>query len=402
MYNFHLAAFYSKWLTDLAGTQSESGGLGTVAPASNYDKNGSTAWPAAIAYIPIDLWDFYADKRPMEKNLEVMSGFAKSSLQRQVEGKPEIIRDVLGDWMAPVMVFSDSLRNNTMAPPEGMTLYGTAAHYRVVESVSKINRILGNETRAIEFEKWAQRIGRNFNLEFFDQKSKTYHGDKPTNFRQSANVVPLDYGLVQKENRGIVVQKVLQDIHENGDRLATGFLGTASMMAWLPQADPELAFKLSTHRNYPGWGYMVEQGANTMWDAWDGDNSRNHPPFCLISEYFFRYLAGIQPDPLTPGFRHFFVNPSVVGDLTFVNATHECPYGSIKSNWKRENDLFTLEVTVPVNTTATILLPAKPGSQISESGQDIDKVKGVRYLRYEQGKAVFELGSGNYLFQSKL
>ncbi|HWS00588.1 MAG TPA: alpha-L-rhamnosidase C-terminal domain-containing protein, partial [Prolixibacteraceae bacterium] len=330
------------------------------------------------------------------------SGFAKSSLQRQVEGKPEIIRDVLGDWMAPVMVFSDSLRNNTMAPPEGMTLYGTAAHYRVVESVSKINRILGNETRAIEYEKWAQRIGRNFNLEFFDQKSKTYHGDKPTNFRQSANVVPLDYGLVQKENREIVVQKVLQDIHENGDRLATGFLGTASMMAWLPQADPELAFKLSTHRNYPGWGYMVEQGANTMWEAWDGDNSRNHPPFCLISEYFFRYLAGIQPDPANPGFRHFFVNPSVVGDLTFVNATHECPYGSIKSNWKRENDLFILEVTVPVNTTATILLLAKPGSQISESGQDVDKIKGVRYLRYEQGKAVFELGSGNYLFQSKL
>ena len=400
MYNLDMAAFYSKWLTDLAGTQSKSGGLGTVAPASNYDGNSSTVWPAAIAYIPLDLWDFYGDKNSMQKNLEVMEAFAKSSLQRQVDGKPEIIKDVLGDWIAPVMVLSDSLRNNTMTPPEGMVIYGTAAHYRIVETISKINIILGKEGKSMEFAKWAQRIKKNFNQEFFDDPSKTYHGDKPTKYRQSPNVVALEYGLVQKENREAVSQNVIQDLHLNGDRFTTGFLGTASMMAWLPEVNSELAFKLATQPNYPGWGYMIKQGATSMWETWDGDNSLNHPPFCLISAYFYMYLAGIQTDQTAPGFKHFSINPSIVGDMTFVNAYHDSPYGRIGSNWKRENGRLTMTVSVPVNTTATLYLPAKPGSVIYESGQPVNEVKGLKFAGVVNGKSIFEIGSGNYVFQS--
>jgi alpha-L-rhamnosidase len=400
MYNLDMAAFYAKWLTDLAGTQGKSGGLGTVAPASNYDVNSSTVWPAAIAYIPLDLWDFYSEKKSMQNNLEVMSAFAKSSLLRQVNGKPEIIKDVLGDWIAPMMVLSDSLRNNNMTPPEGMMIYGTAAHYRVVETISKINAILGNEAKAEEFAVWAKRIKEKFNQEFFDDQTKAYHGDKPTNFRQSPNVVPLEYGLVQKENMEAVSENVIQDIHKNSDRLTTGFLGTASMMAWLPEVNPELAFKLATQPNYPGWGYMIKQGATSMWETWDGDNSLNHPPFCLISEYFYKYLAGIQPDQTTPGFKHFTINPSIVGNLTFVNAYHDSPYGRIGIKWKLENGRLTMNVSVPVNTSATLYIPSKPGSEIFESGQPVNKVKGVKYVQQNRGKSIFEVGSGNYVFES--
>ena len=138
MYNFNMAAFYSKWLIDLAGTQSEEGGLCTVAPSTNYSKNASTVWPAAIVYIPLNIWDFYADAAPMAKNLEVMRQFVLSSKLRQVDGKPDIINDVLGDWVAPIMVLNDSIRNNTMAPPEGMNLYGTASHFLVVKQLSEI------------------------------------------------------------------------------------------------------------------------------------------------------------------------------------------------------------------------------------------------------------------------
>ena len=173
--------------------------------------------------------------------------------------------------------------------------------------------------------------------------------------------MPLQYGLVPAEYRNLVLSNLLKNIHAQGDRLGTGFLGTPALMDYLPAEEPELAYTLATQKNYPGWGYMIAQGANSMWESWDGYDSRNHTPFCLISGYFYKYLAGIQADPACPGFKHFLINPSVVGDLTWVDAWHDALYGRIKSSWKREKGRFTLEVSIPVNTTATLYVPFSSG-----------------------------------------
>lgn len=400
MYNFNMAAFYSKWLTDLAGTQSPEGGLNTVAPSTSYDRNTSTVWPAAIVFIPWDMYGFYADTRTLSENYPVMVKFVRSSLLRQVKDKPEIINEVLGDWLAPIMTLSDTMRNNTMAPPEGMTLYATASQYLMVRRLSEISIILGKPRESKEMDEWADRIGRNFQKEFYDPDQGIYHGEKPTPYRQSANVVPLEYGLVPAENRNRVSAGLLQDIHSKGDRLGTGFMGTSALMDYLPVTEPELAYTIATQKNYPGWGYMIARGANSMWESWDGYDSHNHTPFCLISGYFYKYLAGIQADPALPGFKHIIINPSVVGDLTFVNAWHDALYGRITSNWKKENGKFTLDISIPVNTTATIYVPAIPGSPVTESGHAAGKAEGVKYVKEENGKAVFEVASGNYSFQS--
>ncbi len=402
MYNFNMASFFEKWLTDLAGTQSGEGGLGTVAPSTNYDKNASTVWPAAIVFIPWDLYGFYADRKVLSDLYPVMDRFASSSLLRQVPGKPEIIQDVLGDWLAPLMSLSDTSRNNTMAPPEGFTLYGTAAHYRIVKRLSDINRILGKNREATEMDQWAERIASAFNHEFYRPDSGFYQGDKPTGYRQSANIVPLQYGLVPEKSRLNVLNSVIHDIHAKGDRISTGFIGTGAMMEYLPENDPELAYKLVTQKNYPGWGYMVAQGANSMWESWDGYDSRNHTPFCLVSAYFYRYLAGIQPDPDNPGFKQSVIDPSVVGDLTRVSAFYDTPAGRIRSSWKRTGDRFVLEVSIPANTTATIYIPAKEGTTVMESGKPAERQDGLEFKGFGAGKAVFRAGSGDYTFESLL
>jgi alpha-L-rhamnosidase len=323
-------------------------------------------------------------------------------LERQEKGKPEIIRDVLGDWLAPLMVINDTARNNTMAPPEGFTLYGTASHYLIVKHLSEINRILGKPREAQAMDDWAKRVAFNFNKEFFDEKSGTYHGDIPTEYRQSANIVPLEYGLVPKVKQEAVLDNLIQDLHAKGDRLSTGFLGTSALMEFLPVVNPELAYKLATQENYPGWGYMIKQGANSMWESWDGYDSRNHTPFCLISAYFYKYLAGIQPDYTSPGFRHIIINPDIAGDLKFVNAWHDALYGHIVSSWKREKDRLTLEVSIPVNTTATIYIPTRLVDSILESGRPVASVKDITFIREENGKAVFKVVSGKYQFISPL
>jgi alpha-L-rhamnosidase len=210
----------------------------------------------------------------------------------------------------------------------------------------------------------------------------------------------LQYGLVPADQGDRVFDNLIQDIHEQGNRLSTGFLGTPALMEYLAVKEPELAYTLATQKNYPGWGYMIAQGANAMWESWDGYDSRNHTPFCLISGYFYKYLAGIQTDPAFPGFKHIVINPSVVGDLTWVDAWHDAPYGRIKSSWKHDNGIFTLDVSIPVNTTAAIHVPAIPGSVVTESGRPAGSAEGVKYIKEENGKVIFEIGSGNYSFQS--
>jgi alpha-L-rhamnosidase len=139
-----------------------------------------------------------------------------------------------------------------------------------------------------------------------------------------------------------------------------------------------------------------------MWESWDGYDSHNHTPFCLISGYFYKYLAGIQVDPAFPGFKHFIVNPSVVGDLAWVDAWHDSMYGRIVCKWKREKDRLTLVITIPANSAATVYVPFKTGTPVLESGMPAASARGIKFLREENGKAVFEVGSGNYSFQSMI
>jgi alpha-L-rhamnosidase len=398
MYNFNMAAFYSKWLVDLKGTQDENGGLCTVAPSTKYDMAVSTAWPAAITYLPLDIYWFYADKRPMKDNYSAMKDFVQNSLLRQIPGKPEIINDVLGDWCAPLMEIIDNRSNYTMPPPEGFLLYGTSSHFLTVKRLSEIGKILKNTRDADFYRKWSDKISAAFNNEFYDESSGIYHGDKPTEYRQSSNVVPLAYGLVPKEKEKSVSDNLIKDIHSKGDRPATGFLGTMALMEYLPVADPELAYTIVTQKEYPGWGYMIEQGAGAMWENWDGYSSRNHTPLCLVSSYFYKYLSGIQYDTNNLGFRHIIIKPSVVNNLEYVDAYHDTLYGRIESSWKKENDKFILSITIPANTTATVYIPANKDDVITESGSINSKMDNITFEGWSEGKAIYKTDSGKYSF----
>jgi alpha-L-rhamnosidase len=402
MYNFNMAAFYSKWLTDLADTQDSKGFLGFVAPSSNTSSNGSTVWPAALVILSSQLYQFYADILPISKNIDVMHRFAKSSMLNQVEGKPEIIKDVLGDWVSPLMELNDTTKCNTMSPPEGNSVYGTASHYLVVKKLAEMDKTMGLHTLATEMEDWAKRISTSFNAEFYNPISYIYHGEKSTGYRQSPNVVALQYGLVPIENKEAVINNLVADLHKKDDRIGTGFIGTAALMNFLPIVNPELAFVVATQKKYPGWGFMVAQGANTMWETWDGYSSRNHPPFCLISEYFYRYLAGIQNDESAPGFKHFIIHPSIVGDLKYVDAHYETMYGCIKSSWKKERNKLNMTIFIPVNTTAIVYVKSKQDGLILEGGKDVKLAKGVDFISKENGQTLFKVQSGNYVFQSEI
>jgi hypothetical protein len=154
----------------------------------------------------------------------------------------------------------------------------------------------------------------------------------------------------------------------------------------------------------PGYGYQLKKGATALTEAWDALAGSSHNHFMLghITEWFYAGLAGIQADPAAPGWKKFIIKPAVVGDLTWVKAHYDSPYGRIVSNWKLEAGKLTMDVTVPPNTTATIFVTAKDAASVTESGKPATKAVGLKFLRMENNAAVYAIGSGTYQFQSPL
>ena len=151
-------------------------------------------------------------------------------------------------------------------------------------------------------------------------------------------------------------------------------------------------------KDEPSWGWWLAQGATTLWEQWNGTESRNHIMFDDVSAWFTKALAGIQPDPLVPGFKHFYVTPQVVGDLTSARGEYDSIRGRIVSEWTLEKGRFKLHVVVPPNTQATVSVPGASAAAVTEGRGPASQAKGVKSFRDEQGGAVFEIESGEYRF----
>jgi alpha-L-rhamnosidase len=172
----------------------------------------------------------------------------------------------------------------------------------------------------------------------------------------------------------------------------------------------DLAYRIASQKDYPGWGYMVSKGATTIWELWNGDtadpamNSGNHLMLAGdLAIWMHGYLAGIRPDPADPGFKKIIIRPTPVGDLTWARARYESAHGTIRSGWTREADgKLTLDVTIPANATATVYVPPGKAAEVTEGGVSLDKAVGVKRLREEDGCIVLAVGSGTYSFSSRL
>jgi alpha-L-rhamnosidase len=183
---------------------------------------------------------------------------------------------------------------------------------------------------------------------------------------------------------------------------------------WLMQVLTETghsdaAWAVATQTTRPGWGYMIGKGATTIWERWDSDTrdpGMNSEALLILAgnlnAWFYQTLAGIQYDPERPGFKRVLVRPTLAGDLTWVQAHYDSPYGRIVSNWKRDGARLIMEITIPPNSTATVHVPARDAATVTESGKPAASAQGVKFLGLDKGCAVYEIGSGCYEFVSNV
>jgi alpha-L-rhamnosidase len=316
------------------------------------------------------------------------------------------VNDPFGDWLSPNEGQKRvNLKKNEAVSKEGTILYGTAYYYSFARRLADIARVLGRSADADTYTQLAGNIQEAFDRKFYDPEAGCYRGNERaiTEYRMSANVIPLSFDLVPASKRQQIINGVLADIEKRGFRLNTGTAGTKALVDLLPRIAPaDTTYKVIAQTNMPGWGYMVLNGAETIWESWSNKKggSHNHPNLGLVGSYFYRNLAGIQPDPACPGFKHVILDPDIPSELKYVRGTFKSRFGLIASEWKKEKGKLLWNVTVPPNSTATIHIPAFSAESVTEGGKPLAKAEGVKFTKMKNGRAVCELQPGAYRFDS--
>ena len=206
-------------------------------------------------------------------------------------------------------------------------------------------------------------------------------------------------GLVEPENQARVLQNLVASVAKQNGHIDTGILGAKYILNTLTDhGRADVAYQMASQKDLPSWGWWIEQGATTLWEQWNGTESRNHIMFGDISAWFYKALAGINGDPATPGFKHFIIRPQPVGDLMFARAEYDSIHGKIVSDWKIKHGKFNLHVVVPPNTTATICVPGAKINKVLESGSPAMKADGVTTFSQTESSANFEVVAGEYDF----
>lgn len=336
---------YTKWLADICDAQLGNGSISDVCPAYWRLYNGNITWPAALPFGMEMIRLQYGDERPMHEFSENVKRFL--SYAKNKSGRDGLITyDRYGDWCVPPASLTEVLTKDSARLTDGALLSSCYYYY--------ICKMMGMNDEAATTR---DAINRTF------LKDGCY-----SNGTVTANLLPLAMGIVPAEQEKAVQQRFIQKVKgSTGEaHIDCGVIGISWLMRYLSKAGlGDIAYQISSTKTYPGWGYMVENGATTIWELWNGNtanpsmNSGNHVMMLGdLIPWGYECLAGIAPDTKQPGFKHIIMQPDFnIKQLNGVTASYPSLYGDIKSAWTRENGIIIWDVTIPTNTTATLWLP---------------------------------------------
>jgi alpha-L-rhamnosidase len=398
MMNFMMQPFYDKWSSDWCDVANPTTGyIPHTAPQGI--GGGGPGWGGAAQALTWRNYLYYQDTLILRRNLEAchrhivaIEGHAKDGIVRNIGGTGA---GFVGDWVAP----RRGMDTINRPPANAAALFNNCYLIYLREQWAQMADVLGRHDEAKACRAEVERLRPLVHAAFYDKDKQLYALNE-----QSYYLMPLMTGVVPEKLRPAILKKLEECIRvTRKGHLDTGMLGTYFLMNYLMEIGRnDLLWLVVTQKDYPGWGYMLEQGATTWWEQWNGYWSQIHSCFTSLDGWFYQGLAGIRPDATAPGFRKIIIKPAVVGDLTWVKCNHDSPYGRIVSNWKLDGLKLLMEVTIPANTTATVYVPANDAAGVTESGKLAAKAVGVKFLRMENNTAVYAIGSGSYRFQSDL
>ena len=394
---FNNALMYKKWLVDIEESMNENSSISVVSPRYWTIFNDDVTWPSAYFYIADMLYQQFGDDSSIKERYPSMRRWVKHMTETAMEDYI-LMKDTYGDWCMPPESL-ELIHSKDPARKTSAQVLSTTVFYSVLQLMQKFAVMNGIPADATEYAALAEKIKESYNKKFFNPEKAQYDNNTVT-----ANILSLQLGLVPEGYEKKVFANIVDKTEgECKGHVSTGVLGIQHLMRGLTQhGNLELAYKIVTNETYPSWGYMINKGATTIWELWNGDtadpamNSRNH--VMLLGDlliWYYENLAGIKNDPSSIGFKKIWMEPVFPEKLDHVNASYDSPYGKISSEWRRAGDKLTWNITIPANTTATIKLPSRFGIKPDAN------LPGFHSVKEANGSLIVELGSGSYTLQSE-
>jgi alpha-L-rhamnosidase len=383
-YNADIAAFGRKWLLDVVDGQTEQGAFGNTAPnlPGGGFGPGAPGWGDAGVIVPWTAWQHYGDKRLIRENWPAMQKWMK------------FIEDANPDFLRRKKTganFADWLPAGSQTPRD---LVATAYWAMIARMMAHMATALDLPADAARYSTTYENIRSAFQKAFIKPDGQIGSGS------QTSYLLALHMKLVPEALKHVALDNLVKDIEAHNGHLTTGFLGTPHLLFVLADNNrTDVAYRLLLNDTYPSWGYMLSKGATTWWERWNSDtgdpsmNSFNHYAFGSVMAWVYRYVAGIDTAPETPGFRKIIVRPRLDERMNHARGEYDSVYGKIVTDWTgAPKGPFSLKLTVPANTTAIVYLPAIPNARVTEGGRPME-------AKAESDAYVLEVGSGTYNFE---
>jgi len=398
LFNYQGAQFFTKWLRDLEADQLPNGGVPFVIP-NVIDGHSSAAWGDAAVICPWTVYVTYGDKRILEEQYLSMKAWVEYI---RAQGDKEFAWDTgfhFGDWLA-LDAKEDSYFGAT--PNE---LVATAFYAYSTQLLRDTARVLKKTEDAQVYTDLLNQIKKYYRDEFITPLGRLAVST------QTAHVLTLMFNLTEGKIKERVAHDLNEMILDNDYHLKTGFVGTPYLNLTLSNNGyHETAMKLLLQESYPSWLYPVTKGATTIWEHWDGIkedgsfwsddmNSFNHYAYGAIGDWMYRVVAGLDMDELEPAYKKILIQPKIGGrEMTYARAVHHSMYGRIVSSWNITHEDVRVEVEVPVNTTAQILLPNAKVQDVRENGVSLAEIAEVLKLSQTDNGVSLIVGSGSFQF----
>jgi alpha-L-rhamnosidase len=403
MLNFRTGPFYAKWAADWRDAQNAEGDVPYTVPFSQ-EAGGGPVWSGFCITMPWQIYLTYGDRRPLELGWPMMKkwlafidtkmgdGLLQSYVGLGCAHSPKW--NFLGDWVPP-----GRKQGKDRVDDRSTLFFNNCYLVYCLQLADKIGRVVGDNAQAEVYHARAKDLASRLHAGFLNSDGTTY-----ANGEQTYLVLPLLFGITPRDLAPRVMAALERDITvtRNG-HLNTGMHGNYFMAKYLiGERRNDLMTLMHSREDFPSFGNMIRNGATTIWEEWDGDNSQIHNTMISVGLWFIEGLAGIRYDEKAPGFKHFIAAPGIESGLKRVDVSLTTGYGTIASAWRVENNTLAWDLAVPPNTTATVILPAAGLDAVHESGLPVASQPGVAHPVVENGLLRCEVASGVYRFTSQL
>ena len=399
-FNRNVNNFFAKWMKDVAADQFSNGAVPFVIPnVLGPTAGGSAGWADVATIIPWELYLLYGDKKTLEVQYPSMVAWVEY-IKGQSQDNLWKTGFHFGDWLF-YRPEDDTDGRSAITDKYFITQCFYAYSTQLLINAATV---LGKGQDVKTYKALLEKIKEAFNKEFVTASGRLVSGT------QTAYVLALHFDLLPENQRSQAVDRLVENIKRYDNHLTTGFLGTPYLCHVLSRfGKNDVAYDLLMQETYPSWLYPVKMGATTVWERWNGIkpdstfetpsmNSFNHYAYGAIGDWMYRNIAGINTKEDGPGYKKILIKSVPGGGLTSAGGKLETYYGTIGSDWKIDAGKFTQQVTIPVNTTADIYIPASSVDMVKEGGKALNSSKDIEVLGVEDGYTHVKVGSGSYLF----